>query len=99
MIEDIRSGDIDAGILWGPIAGYFSKKGGEELAVKPLIKESVGPRMTYRITMGVRQGDDVWKRQLNQVIAQNQGKIDKVLLDYGVPLLDEQNDQITVPRK
>jgi quinoprotein dehydrogenase-associated probable ABC transporter substrate-binding protein len=99
MIEDIRSGDIDAGILWGPIAGYFSKKGGEELAVMPLIKESVGPRMTYRITMGVRQGDDVWKRQLNQVIAQNQGKIDKVLLDYGVPLLDEQNDQITVPRK
>lgn len=99
MIEDIRSGGVDAGILWGPIAGYFSQKGGEALAVKPLIKESIGPRMAYRITMGVRQGDDVWKRQLNQVIAQNQGKIDKVLLDYGVPLLDEQNNQITVPRK
>lgn len=99
MIEDIRSGGVDAGILWGPIAGYFSQKGGEPLVVKPLIKESIGPRMAYRITMGVRQGDDVWKRQLNQVIAQNQGKIDKVLLDYGVPLLDEQNNQITVPRK
>lgn len=99
MIEDIRSGAVDAGILWGPIAGYFSQKGGEALVVKPLIKESIGPRMAYRITMGVRQGDDVWKRQLNQVIAQNQGKIDKVLLDYGVPLLDEQNNQITVPRK
>lgn len=99
MIEDIRSGAVDAGILWGPIAGYFSQKGGEALVVKPLIKESIGPRMAYRITMGVRQGDDVWKRQLNQVIAQNQGKIDKVLLEYGVPLLDEQNNQITVPRK
>lgn len=99
MIEDIRSGAVDAGILWGPIAGYFSQKGGEPLVVKPLIKESIGPRMAYRITMGVRQGDDVWKRQLNQIIAQNQGKIDKVLLDYGVPLLDEQNNQITVPRK
>lgn len=98
MIEDIRSGNIDAGILWGPIAGYFSKKGGEPLVVKPLVKESFGPRMAYRITMGVRQGDDVWKRQLNQIIAQNQGKIDKVLLDYGVPLLDEQNNLITVPR-
>jgi len=98
MIEDIRSGDIDAGILWGPIAGYFAQRGGEPLVVKPLVKESIGPRMTYRITMGVRQGDDVWKRQLNQIIAQNQGKIDKVLLDYGVPLLDEQNNQIIVPR-
>lgn len=98
MIEDIRKGEVDAGILWGPIAGYFSSRGGEQLIVRPLVKESVGPRMAYRITMGVRQGDDVWKRQLNQVIAQNQGKIDKVLLDFGVPLLDEDNKQITVPR-
>lgn len=98
MIEDIRSGSIDAGVLWGPIAGYFSQRGGEPLVVKPLLQEAIGPRMAYRITMGVRQGDDVWKRQLNQVIAQNQGKIDKVLLDYGVPLLDEQNNQITAPR-
>lgn len=98
MIEDIRSGVIDAGILWGPIAGYFAKKGGEELVVKPLIKESIGPRMAYRITMGVRQGDDLWKRQLNKIIAQNQGKIDKVLLEFGVPLLDEDNQQITAPR-
>jgi len=99
MIEDIRSGKIDAGILWGPIAGYFASKGGEELVVKPLIKESIGPRMAYRITMGVRQGDDLWKRQLNQVIAQNQSKIDKILLDFGVPLLDEDNKQITAPRQ
>lgn len=98
MIEDIRSGAIDAGILWGPIAGYFAQRGGEALVVKPLIKESFGPRMAYRITMGVRQGDDVWKRQLNQIIAKNQGKIDKVLMDYGVPLLDEQNNEISAPR-
>lgn len=99
MIEDIRKGEIEAGILWGPIAGYFAGRGGEQLVVKPLLKESIGPRMTYRITMGVRQGDDLWKRQLNQIIAQNQGKIDKVLLDFGVPLLDEDNKQITAPRK
>ena len=24
MIGDIRSGDIDAGVLWGPIGGYFA---------------------------------------------------------------------------
>ncbi len=99
MIEDIRKGEIDAGILWGPIAGYFASKGGEPLVVQPLTKEAVGPRMAYRITMGVRQGDDVWKRQLNDIIAKHQGEFDKVLLDYGVPLLDENNAQITTPRK
>jgi quinoprotein dehydrogenase-associated probable ABC transporter substrate-binding protein len=99
MIEDIRKGEIDAGVLWGPIAGYFAKRGGEELVVKPLLKESAGPRMAYRITFGVRNGEDEWKRQLNQVIAKRQGDIDVVLLQYGVPLLDEQNNQITAPRR
>ena len=98
MIEDIRKGEIDAGVLWGPIAGYFASRGGEELVVKPLLKESAGPRMAYRITFGVRNGEDEWKRQLNQVIAKRQGDINAVLLKYGVPLLDEQNNQITAPR-
>jgi quinoprotein dehydrogenase-associated probable ABC transporter substrate-binding protein len=98
MIEDIRKGEIDAGVLWGPIAGYFAKRGGEELVVKPLLKESAGPRMAYRITFGVRNGEDEWKRQLNQIIAKRQGDIDAVLLQYGVPLLDEQNNHITAPR-
>ncbi|MGD9785244.1 MAG: substrate-binding domain-containing protein [Hyphomicrobiaceae bacterium] len=99
MIEDIRSGAVDVGILWGPIAGYFSKRGGEALVVRPLVKESIGPRMSYRITMGVRQGDDFWKRQLNTIIAKRQGDIDKVLLDFGVPLIDEDNKEVTAPRQ
>src|SRR5262245_39989480 len=62
MIADIRSGEIDAGVLWGPIAGYFAARNGEKLAVVPLLKEASGPRMAYRITFGVRQGEDDWKR-------------------------------------
>lgn len=99
MIEDIRKGEIDAGVLWGPIAGYFSSRGGEPLVVRPLVKEATGPRMAYRITFGVRNGEDEWKRQLNQVIAKRQGDIDAVLLQYGVPLLDDQGNHITAPRR
>jgi quinoprotein dehydrogenase-associated probable ABC transporter substrate-binding protein len=99
MIADIRSGEIDAGVLWGPIAGYFAARGGESLAVVPLLKEKIGPRMAYRITFGVRPGDDDWKRELNGVIGKLQGRLDAVLLEYGVPLLDEQDHLITAPRK
>jgi quinoprotein dehydrogenase-associated probable ABC transporter substrate-binding protein len=99
MIADIRSGEVDAGILWGPIAGYFATRGGEKLVVAPLLKEATGPRMAYRITFGVRNGEDDWKRQLNEIIKKRQGDIDKVLLDYGVPLVDEQNKLITTARK
>jgi quinoprotein dehydrogenase-associated probable ABC transporter substrate-binding protein len=99
MVADIRSGEIDAGILWGPMAGHFAASDGEPLTVVPLLKETVGPRMAYRITFGVRQTEDDWKRELNALIARLQGKFDAVLLKYGVPLLDEQNNLITAPRQ
>jgi quinoprotein dehydrogenase-associated probable ABC transporter substrate-binding protein len=99
MIGDIRSGDIDAGVLWGPMAGYFAARGGDKLAVVPLTKEAGGARMAYRITFGVRHLEDDWKRQLNALIARRQGDIDAVLLEFGVPLLDEQSNLITQPRR
>jgi quinoprotein dehydrogenase-associated probable ABC transporter substrate-binding protein len=98
MVKDIRSGEIDAGVLWGPIGGYFGSKGGDKLTVVPLTKDAVGNRMEFRITMGVRQGDDLWKRQLNDIIRKRQGDIDRVLLEYGVPLLDDDGQPITKPR-
>src|SRR5262245_15283413 len=99
MVRDIRAGDIDAGILWGPMAAHFAANGGERLVVVPLLKETAGPRMAYRITFGVRHLDDEWKRQLNALIARLQSKFDTVLLQYGVPLLDEQDNLITEPRR
>jgi ABC-type amino acid transport substrate-binding protein len=94
MINDLASGDIDAAVLWGPIAGYRASRANVPMHVQLLLKDTGGPRMVYRITMGVRPSDQNWKRQLNTLIAQNQEAIDKVLLDFGVPLLDA-NDQPT----
>ena len=71
------------------------KKSGADLAVVPLVKEKTGSRMTYRITMGVRPSDQEWKRTLNQVIKDNQEEINKILLDYNVPLIDEHDKPIT----
>jgi quinoprotein dehydrogenase-associated probable ABC transporter substrate-binding protein len=100
MINDIRKGEIAGGILWGPIAGYYAKHGGEELTVVPLIDEGTGSsRLIYRISMGVRNGEDDWKRQLNAVIGKRQSDINKVLLEFGVPLLDEQNQRIVAATK
>ncbi|MFT3730712.1 MAG: substrate-binding domain-containing protein [Hyphomicrobium sp.] len=101
MMNDIRKGDIAAGILWGPIASYWAKQGGEPLVVVPLVKDIGSARIAFRITMGVRNGDDNWKRTLNDVIRKRRSDIDKVLLDYGVPLLvddDTSTELVTTPR-
>ena len=60
----------------------------------PLLKETKGQRMTYRIGMGVRYSDQNWKRQLNQLIRDKQAALTAILLSYGVPLLDESNHLI-----
>jgi quinoprotein dehydrogenase-associated probable ABC transporter substrate-binding protein len=92
MIDDLKSGEIDVGVLWGPMAGYYAKQADPPLHVTPLVKETSGPQLAYRIGMGVRGADQNWKRLLNRLIAENQGEINRILLDFGVPLLDE-NDR------
>jgi quinoprotein dehydrogenase-associated probable ABC transporter substrate-binding protein len=92
MMKDLAAGDIDAGVLWGPMAGYYAMKAKEPTTVVPLVKERGGPRLAYYITMGVRAADQEWKRQLNRLIAENQPAINGILTSFGVPLLDE-NDR------
>jgi quinoprotein dehydrogenase-associated probable ABC transporter substrate-binding protein len=92
MFNDVTSGTIDAGILWGPMAGFYARKANPPLHVTSLVKETGGPRLVYRVGMGVRPADQNWKRQLNRLIQENQPAINKILLEFGVPLLDE-NDR------
>jgi quinoprotein dehydrogenase-associated probable ABC transporter substrate-binding protein len=93
MMRDLAAGEIDAGILWGPMAGYYAQQLGAGITVVPLVKETSGPRLAYRIAMGVRHTDQEWKRLLNRKIAENQDAINRLLLSFGMPLLDE-NDHL-----
>jgi len=95
MIKDLDSGDIDVGILWGPIAGYYARNADPKLSIAALTKEQGGPRLAYRIGMGVRPSDQEFKRLLNRMIQENQREIDAILLSYGLPLLDEKDQPIT----
>ncbi len=94
MIKDLTAGNIEAAVLWGPMAGFYAKNADPPLHVTPLVKETTGPRLAYRIGMGVRAADQNWKRLLNRLIQENQPAINKILLDFGVPLLDENNRPI-----
>ena len=94
MFADLSAGEIDAALAWGPMAGYYANEADPAHTVVPLVNEDGGPRMTYRITMGVRPSDQEWKRTLNELIAEHQGEIDAILAEFGVPLLDEKDQPI-----
>lgn len=97
MFSDLQSGAIDGALAWGPMAGWFAKSATVPLKLIPLVHETGGSRMTYRITMGVRPSDQEWKRTLNDLIREHQGEIDKILASYGVPLLDENDRPVMTP--
>ena len=95
MMDDLAKGDIDCGILWGPMAGYYASKASPPFVVTPLTKETTGPPMSFRIGMAVRPTDQEWKRTLNKLIMENQAEINKLLISYNIPILDETNMPIT----
>lgn len=95
MARDLEAGKIDIGVLWGPIAGYVASRSQGKLRIVPLVHEPAdGPPMAFSIVMGVRHGEDAWRRTLNAAIAKAQPEITRILQSYGVPLLDDRNHVI-----
>jgi len=93
MLQDIVDGKIDVGLIWGPIAGYHIKH--DHLPLKAVFLASEGDaRLDFHVAMGVRANEPDWRRRVNQAIEHHQAEIVRVLDDYGVPLLDEQNRPI-----
>jgi len=94
MIKEIAAGELDAGLLWGPVGGYYAQRAEVPLRVTPLVKESAGPTTFYGITMGVRPNEPQFKHEINKVLADNQQDINVILQGYNVPLLDREGDVI-----
>ncbi|MFD1696055.1 substrate-binding domain-containing protein [Roseibium aestuarii] len=97
MLQAVEAGEVDAAILWGPIAGPMIKASHPDLRLVPLLEEPGLPRMFYRITMGVRRGEKDWQRKLNSLIRRNQKEIDAILVDAGVPLLTQMGTEWLYP--
>ncbi len=95
MVEDVEKGEIDIAVVWGPIGGYFAKEADGALFLTPLTADEGSPvRLDFRMSMGLRRGEPVWKDQLNDLLKDQQPAIEAILMDYGVPLLDRQGQPI-----
>jgi mxaJ protein len=87
--KPLAEGELDAAVIWGPIAGYFAKQAKDvEMVVIPLTSEP-GARFEFSISAGVRHGDSEAKEQLDQLIDETSGEIRALLESYNVPLVQE----------
>jgi quinoprotein dehydrogenase-associated probable ABC transporter substrate-binding protein len=97
MLQDVVDGAIDVALVWGPVAGYGIQHDGLPLRAA-FIDPEPDTRLDFRIAMGVRANEPEWRRRINQAITRQQSAITRILADYGVPLLDEQNRPVAPPR-
>ena len=90
LIDDIVAGKIDATVVMGQSAGYWARqyKDKAELVVLPLKDDPEKKiRLTYSFSMAVRFGEKAWKETINKLIKENQTEIERILMDYNIPLV------------
>jgi mxaJ protein len=95
IIDAVISRDVDLAVAWGPLAGYFAKRSPVALEIVP-VSPAVDPpglRFTFDISLAVRTGDVALKQELEGVLERKRSDIDRILKDYGVPLVPVDHPQ------
>lgn len=94
-VEDVAVGHTDAAVIWGPLAAYWAKRQPVPLTVVPLTGDAA-ERLSFNISMGIRPEEPDWKHWLNDWIRTNQPRIDALLAEYDVPMLDRHGQPMAV---
>jgi mxaJ protein len=91
--KDFKDGKLDLAIVWGPIAGHLVKHGKGSLDMIPM-KSEAGLKFDFPMSMGVRFPDKERKDQLNGLIDKHADRIQALLKEYRVPLVDERGNPL-----
>ena len=90
IVEAVEHGDIDVALVWGPLAGFFAKRSPVPLRLDPVtpwLDDAQWP-MAYDISMGVQKRNEKLRGAVDQVLTSRQAEIRRILLSYGVPLVN-----------
>lgn len=91
VIDAVISRDVDLAVAWGPLAGFFAKRSRVPLEIVP-VSPAVDPpglRFAFDISLAVRPGDAAFKEQLDGILDRKRSDVDRLLRDYGVPLVPD----------
>lgn len=88
--RELTSGNIDAAIVWGPIAAHLVRKhsGSPDWRAVAFVGDRQ-IKFDYDIAMGVRFGEKEWQATIDDWIAKHRSRIDEILIEHGIPLVDD----------
>lgn len=96
--KDLAAGKIDIAFAWGPIAGYFAKNARAAPIVAVPLASRPGMKFDFDIAMAVRHADKDFRQRIDGLIVANDAKIRAILVQYGVPLLEQPPAMASAPK-
>lgn len=88
IVTAVAKKEIDVGIVWGPLAGYFAKRSPVPLTLRPLAERDSLTDLPFRfsIGMGVRRRNKALRDSLQSVLDRKKPEIQAILKEYGIPM-------------
>jgi quinoprotein dehydrogenase-associated probable ABC transporter substrate-binding protein len=86
QVQQVVDGDLDIAAVWGPFAGWVKSKGAPITILPVNLMEDKIP-LEFDLAIGVRKTDAFLKYMLEFALEDKKDEIEKILKDYGVPLV------------
>lgn len=87
QVQQVVDGKLDVAAVWGPFAGWFPVMKGEPITILPVNLMDDDVPLEFDLSLGVRPTNVVLKFALEFALEENRAEIEKILRDYGVPLV------------
>jgi mxaJ protein len=88
IVDSLAKGAIDVALVWGPLAGYFSKQSGVPMTLTPLPDaDSPDLPFAYDVAIGTRRADRELRAKIDDILVQKRPEINQILMEYNVPTL------------
>ena len=87
IVDAVAAGDVDAAVVWGPLAGFFAARAAAPLTITPVEPQIDLPFLpfVFDISMAVRRDDTARAARIDAFIERRRADIDALLEQYGVP--------------
>jgi mxaJ protein len=86
IVDAVARGEVDAAVVWGPLAGYFAKRQPTPLRLTP-VSGQADPQlpMSFAIGVGVARRAKPLRDEIDAILARRASEIGRLLDEFGVP--------------
>src|SRR3954470_10522793 len=95
IMQAVADGTVDVAIVWGPAAGCFAKQSKTQLVLTPTPRMDDTLPMTFDVSMGVKNGNDALKTEVERALTSRRETIEGILDRFGVPRVDSSPSRVS----